>query len=521
MVVSILRYMVPVLAVSLMLEAVDPDISNLNNCINEVRLANLNPPVVPTFDIYKRNYQKLISDLQIATPSLPFVYQEAAAKPLIAYLQRMGPVQFFNLFNGSPTDALSQSLIQIIPDAVLSVLFHNTVNVQGVNAFQEVASDLYDSFISEEKRVSAQTGRPIESPTYGVIPPLVKFGNAESGPYTWPCDATMQLLGMRCPIVSLPPAQLKGGLLAWVSLGHETGGHDVLHADAGLLQELAQKVQSAVLAKFQSPLLATYWSDCIDETASDVFGLLNMGPGAGIGLIGYFRSIRDGKLASIGFKKGPHPIDLLRGHLAAAVVKRLNFKAAAVWSRILTAETNKDSLGYLQLTDPNGLLAFPTTLDVAVASVDVVAEVIMKSKLTSLQGYSLQDIQDWTNDDQAIVKTLIKSIRVNGALPANLQGPGFFAAHVVSASTLAGLRANSNISAIFNDMLAYLQTMHNQNPTWSKTPTVQALRLLENVGLNERTTDNHKPRSAISRLPEGSLTFEEANLQEDALLLAQ
>lgn len=519
MMLSILRYILPIVTVASVVEAKAPDISNLNNCINEVRQSNAVAPAVPTFDKYKKDYLKLIADLEAATSSLPYVYQEAAARPLIQKLKSMGNVQFLRIFNFPATDGLTQALQQIIPDAALSILFHNSIYVQSVDAFQEVVSDLYDSFISDEKRVSMETGIPIDLPTYGVIPPLVKFGNAENGPYTWPCDATMQLLGMKCPIVSLPPAQLKGGLLAWSSLGHETGGHDVLHADQGLLEELAKKVHDAVLSSSKSEALAAYWASCIDETASDIKGYLHLGPSAGIGLIGYFRALGNGKLRNVGLKGDPHPIDLLRGHLAAAVVKRLNFKAATLWSQTLTAETLKDS-NDLFFVDQRGVYSvFPVSLSVAVASADVVAEVVMKSKLVSLQGHSLQEIKNWTDNDQAIVKTLAKILKVNGQLPANLHGTGFYAAHVVSASTLAGLRTNANISGIFNKMLSFLQTMHLENPTWSKTPTVQAIRLLESAGVETAVDkiilENLMPRSAIMQLPEDNSVQEENLLVEN------
>ena len=135
-----------------------PDISNLANCINEVRKAESSAPAVPNFDPYKKNYSKLLADLEKAKDSLPHVYQEAAAKPLIAFLQNLGETEFLRIFKGAPTDENSAVLQEILPDAVLGVLFHESVFTIGVNAFQEIASDLYDSFLSDEARVSRQSG---------------------------------------------------------------------------------------------------------------------------------------------------------------------------------------------------------------------------------------------------------------------------------------------------------------------------------------------------------------------------
>src|SRR5262249_28330743 len=152
----------------------------------------------------------------------------------------------------------------------------------------------------------------------GVISPLVKFGNPDFGPYTFPIEATSSVHppggpGLGAALVSLPPAHARLGLLAWSALGHETAGHDILSADTGLKSELMRavrnKLQAAGLGR-----LATYWAQRIDETASDVLGVLNMGPAAAIGLIGFFRGFsNDSKLRSSGPASDPHPADVLRG----------------------------------------------------------------------------------------------------------------------------------------------------------------------------------------------------------------
>lgn len=461
------------------LQAATPDISNMNNCIADIRHAAAHPPSVLTFDSYTSDYHRLIADLQTAMSHLPHVYQEVAAKPLIQFLQNLGESHFLQVFGGDPQDEQTATLQQIIPDAVLSILSYQGQPSLGINAFEEIVSDLYDGFLSDEVRVGKQTGHPIDPPTYGVIPPLVKFGNADAGPYTWPGDATKEILGMGCGVVSLPPEQMSGGLIAWSCLGHETGGHDVLHADQGLLDELAQKVYSALLQRFNSQALADYWASCIDETTSDICGYLNMGPSLGVGLIGYFRALGDGKLRSVGSSDDPHPIDLLRGYLAAAVVKRLHFRDAAAWSRAISAETKKDN-ATLHLVQSNGhYSAFPVSFITAVASTDVVAQTIMTSKLTALQGHSLQELQDWTDNDQAVVDNLVSILKTNGQLPSSLKGPGFYAAYVIAAATQAAFQNGAQLPQLFKEMQSFLATMHLDNPTWSTTPTNHSIAFIE------------------------------------------
>jgi hypothetical protein len=102
-----------------------------------------------------------------------------------------------------------------------------------------------------------------------------QVGNPDSGPYTWPSDATSAFQA-KAPIVNLPPANTHRGLFAWAALSHETAGHDILHADDGLQDELSRRVREALNAATIGAGLADYWSQRIDETASDVMGILNM-----------------------------------------------------------------------------------------------------------------------------------------------------------------------------------------------------------------------------------------------------
>jgi hypothetical protein len=208
-------------------------------------------------------------------------------------------------------------------------------------AFQELISDLYDGLLSAEER------RGVKTPDFEVIAPLVKWGSPDSGPYTWPVDAT-RTFGLTVGVVNLPPSNARLGLCAWAALGHECGGHDILHADRGLLSELDDRVGAALVKAKLGTRMANYWSSRIDETASDVLGVLNLGPAAGIGLIAYFRGINAAlgwgpKLSSEGPADDPHPGDLVRGYLAAEAVRLLLFSGAKAWGDAIATETDKDA----------------------------------------------------------------------------------------------------------------------------------------------------------------------------------
>src|SRR5260221_9705694 len=72
-----------------------------------------------------------------------------------------------------------------------------------------------------------------------------------------------------------------------------------------------------------------------------------MGPAAGIGLIGFFRGLNaafggGGKLRNVGPDSDVHPADIVRGFLAAATVRLLEFGGATDWADVIDGETEKD-----------------------------------------------------------------------------------------------------------------------------------------------------------------------------------
>src|SRR6185312_13986049 len=119
-------------------------------------------------------------------------------------------------------------------------------------------------------------------------------------------------------------------------------GHAILHADTGLIEELQQTVLNALQNQGFKDGLPEYWSKRIDETASDVCGILNMGPVVGIAIIGYFRGLnaaRSGGEPKLSNEGGldEHPADILRGYLAAYTTSLLSFGGAANWAQVIEA----------------------------------------------------------------------------------------------------------------------------------------------------------------------------------------
>jgi hypothetical protein len=428
-----------------------PDISNLQNCVEEVRHAAVNGDKGPADPA---DYHELRKRLEEARLKLPPLYREKVHKPFVRTLEELGPSGFAEILLRDPQRERAAGLLLDIAQAILQ---NGERYVESAtDAFQEVVSDLYDGFLSAEDR------KGIKQPDKSVIAPLVKWGRPEFGPYTWPVDVASHF-GLETGIVSLPPAHAAGGLLAWAALGHETAGHDILHADAGLLDELADVVYHALKECQGWPGMPGYWAERMDESASDVLGILNMGPAAGIGLIGYFRALNDvyrgePKLRNAGSGHDPHPADILRGYLSSETVRLLLFSAADDWGDVLEAETDKDVTAI-------ELAGTAITLEEAKHSAKIVASALVQTKLNSLEHHALGDIQNWRNRDERIVKQLRFLLTATGPLSDHCAS-GMYAAHVVAAAVTESVSSEADISCIFERMVTILKTMHDANPSW-------------------------------------------------------
>lgn len=424
-------------------------LAGLDACIEDARQAALVSDPGPA---EPDDYRPLLDRLEAVRGKFPPLYRDAMVTPFWEKLRSLGEAGFQRVLSGDPQRTGAAALMMDIAQAILQQ-GEGFLEVP-TDAFQEVVSDLYDGFLSAEDR------QGINPPDLGVIPPLVKWGNPDSGPYTWPVDATGSF-GCKAGVVNLPPANARQGLVAWSALGHETAGHDILHADTGLPEELATALQQDLLALGHG--LDQYWSSRIDETASDVMGILNLGPAAGIGLIAYFRALNaaftgQARLRSEGPGGDPHPADILRGYLAAETVALLEFTGHDEWSRLIAAETNKD-LATIVLAEET------VPANVARQSARIVAQTLARHRSKALENHALAEIQNWRDSDEQKVQLLRTALRTNGALPATPESR-VYAAHVVAAAVTEVLADSRDLPAIFERMLEMLKIMHNQNPSW-------------------------------------------------------
>jgi hypothetical protein len=408
-------------------------------------------------------FASLRARLQAASAKLPSSYREAVADPLLKSLERLGASGFARILAEDPE---REGAARLLLDVAQAVLQHGEgYEARATAAFQEVVSDLYDGFLSAEDR------RGVKPPDHGVVPPLVRWGSAEFGPYTWPATAAASL-DVKAAVVSLPAANASAGLLAWPALAHETAGHDILAADEGLQEELANVVRERLLADGMGPAIADYWGDRIDETASDVLGVLNMGPAAAVGLVGYFRALNGAwggtaSLRNVGQAEDPHPADIARAYLAAETVRLLSFKGAARWADRLVAEADRD-LGRIRLGD------VAVSAGVAKASAAVVARAIVRTRLGALEGRAFGEIQNWRDRDEAVVTALRRALRDEGAgrgsanagAGAGKYANGAYAAHAVAAGVYEAVAGTSKPAQVMSRMIGVLAGMHDRNPGW-------------------------------------------------------
>ncbi len=242
-----------------------PDISNLRGLIEDAKKAFLDNDMGPEDPT---DYSELRGRLEASRNKFPPLYRKIDVEPYIRTLDELGEAGFISILLRDPT---KERLAGLMLDIAQSILQNGEKYSEiALDAFEEVVSDLYDGFLSAEDR------RGVNPPDKETIPPLVKFGNPGFGPYTFTVDATASF-GCQTGIVSLPPSHTRLALIGWAAVGHEACGHDILHADTGMFEELTTAVQTALEQQGLKDGLPEYWSSRIDETASDCLGILNMG----------------------------------------------------------------------------------------------------------------------------------------------------------------------------------------------------------------------------------------------------
>lgn len=429
----------------------EPDLSNLPACIDDalqaLSAATSSPPRLPEYD-------RLLALLSGARPHLPAGYDAALITPVLAQARGLGPY--------SLAAAVEQTGFLPLADAMHAILqatcgFSAAVR-PATRALQEVVADLYEGFLSKEER------HGLKCPDHLLLPPLVKWGPSSRGPYTIPIEQMSQS-GLGCALVNLPLCNARHGLISWPSLSHETTGHDILRADIGLVAELQGVIRARLEQSAAAGLTAAFlrW---FDEVTADILSALNLGPAAGLGFIGHFRAasaLHTGQplLRASEPASRSYPPDIVRGFLLVAVVARLRFAQAAAWSQALLGDIYRDVRGPLLLAE--GAHA-PAALYEAC---EIVVDAVIATPLAALGGLALSELQNWSDDDEAITSELRAALTSAQPLPAKY-APKFYAAHALAAAVTAAAASGASVPPLFAQLQQMLCTMHANNPSWPR-----------------------------------------------------
>jgi hypothetical protein len=197
---------------------------------------------------------------------------------------------------------------------------------------------------------------------------------------------------------------------------------------------------------------AGYWKYTMDETASDVCGLLNLGPAAGIGLAVLLISItemRTGKrnLVSSGRLSDVHPIHAIRVLLAADVIRNipdLDAHVAGMWADALEGIVDKyidNKNEYVLYTQTESGKEKNTEIpyDDMRNTVKIVAKTLAFTPLMSLEGHSLSEINTWANSDETIALRIANEL-LDKKEPSIISGKyedTIYAAHIISGAVIA------------------------------------------------------------------------------------
>ncbi len=394
-------------------------------------------------------------------PRLPGAQVAAVAAPLLAWVdeQAKDPRAFADFLAGS-LDGDTGAFFDLVQALAQR---GRPYEPEATDAFEELVSDLYDGFLSAQDRRGV-TAKP-DSP----LPPLVRWGNPADGPYTWPVES-LALFGVGTGVVNLPPAYAAGGLAAWASLGHETCGHDVLNGFPELLPALRRAVSQALEGAGVGDRLVEHWMRCFEEAASDVMGVLNLGPTAALAdaafLLGWNQACGFDGLGTVEDAEDEHPIDLLRVQLGASVTRGLRFAGADEWAAAVEWHARRHTptaalrLGHRSVAFAEGR-----------ASAAVFARAMTGTRLKELDNMSLGEIQNWRDADQDLAVHLARGLGAAGparrGVPA---GGGVYAAHVLAGALMAAMEAPQpepgRMRVVFARFRATLARLNRHNPAW-------------------------------------------------------
>ena len=428
---------------------------------------------------------KVLAAVDSGSNALPRVYRDNYVTPLKAALPA-------SMTNPDPRRRIDGLILETVTGAVYDHAAGSPV-AKELGRFLAVISNLYRTFLDHSARAH------ISLPAVETLPPLAVFQSiGANGPFTVPVDAMKDEFAVPVGVVSLPSVYRPHPVL-WASLAHEVGGHDVLHADDGLLDELAAGLKKMFGGGTPAPgggltmnqFLGFLWAWWIDEAASDVYGLLNIGPAFATNLAFFFAALNAPR-GGLGLGDTPelrtesgfdprdpqklmdvHPTDILRLSLAIGVIGKLSG---------LTAATRKACIaelrGLIRVCAPGATViklsgnifidehsSLPLNLSLPIGPMQKAAErvgaFIATAKLSSLAGHSIQEINTWDENDEQIARQIATALNAGQGVAG--QGDD---AQLLAGATRAVLDAPEKYDASSRLLEAALDESFGRDAIW-------------------------------------------------------
>lgn len=456
---------------------------------------------------FETNFREVFARLRqidfLGESGPPFPFEVPPIQAAVAAAIQQGANRIPYLFRTSYSDPLLRSLSALMQDgqehrSLLETLTgavyqHAQPELIGpLRRLLAVTSDLFRSFLSNKRRTAADV-RLVEA-----IPPLAIFQrDGGAGPFTYTCSDVQRYTGASVGVVSLP-ASYRDHPLLWTTLAHETGGHDVIHADPLLLPELERGAKTLFgggpqrdTDKLSSDeAFALLWSYWMEEAAADVYAIMNVGPSFGLNLAVYFsalnaqidKSNEPVLHSSTGFSAtdpthalDTHPGDLLRLSLISGAVESLRSLSSATKARWTSKFDALAGICGQKATEIHvtGVIAdgpgrhIPVELTIPMPVMQEAARkvgaFVATSKLNALSGKSIQDIETWDNDDESTANR----IAARFASEQSAAGAGDDA-QILAGANLALFESPSDYEKITRAVEEALDVSFLQDPYWAK-----------------------------------------------------
>lgn len=404
------------------------------------------------------------------------------------------------MYRAAYIDPLAQNLDHVLQvltgspqilETVAGAIFNHRVDEVDpeLDRFLAVISNFYRSFLDASRRSVAGFPKIAEQ-----LPPLAMFQHlGNRGPFTLPVDTIARAFGGSVGVVSLPSTYRAHPLL-WASLAHETGGHDVLHADAGLLPELSESVRTffgggPIPPSGQittSQFLGLLWSYWIDEAASDVYGVMNIGPAFGLNLVVFFAALGErhhptgtptlrtssGADTQTGVLD-PHPTDILRPYLIKGATEALlNLSAdrrnqyAGDLVQLAQLTGGGASTVHIQGIVPTGpSVGLPFNVNLPMELMQTAAErigaLIAGSTFVSLGHKGIQALETWDDTDEETALRISENMKAD----RSVAGQGDDAA-LLAGATLAAFDQPAAYDTITARLNQALDASFATDPFW-------------------------------------------------------